>query len=169
MTRSSNQVLRIQQLIALAAGLAAAGCGGRLANGPYRSNCRTGRSSAVCHRRCGPGGRPQTRRSSRNCSNRYGASGSSGRVRVRPGRCLRPNSWRSPAAAQRRLHRRAAERLDRRRQPPEFKAVTGISTGALIAPFAFLGPEYDATLRQFYTGITTKDILTKRSLLAALF
>lgn len=52
---------------------------------------------------------------------------------------------------------------------PQFKAVTGISTGALIAPFAFLGPEYDATLRQFYTGVTTKDILTKRNALAALF
>ena len=52
---------------------------------------------------------------------------------------------------------------------PQFKAVTGISTGALIAPFAFLGPAYDETLRKFYTGITTKDILTKRSMLAALF
>ena len=29
---------------------------------------------------------------------------------------------------------------------PETKLVTGISTGALIAPFAFLGPKYDATL-----------------------
>jgi hypothetical protein len=51
---------------------------------------------------------------------------------------------------------------------PQFKAVTGISTGALIAPFAFLGPEYDETLRKFYTGITTKDILTQRSVLAAI-
>jgi predicted acylesterase/phospholipase RssA len=52
---------------------------------------------------------------------------------------------------------------------PRFKAVTGISTGALIAPFVFLGPEYDATLRQFYTGVATKDILTPRNKLAALF
>lgn len=52
---------------------------------------------------------------------------------------------------------------------PQFKAVTGISTGALIAPFAFLGPAYDKTLREFYTGITTKDILTERSKLAAIF
>lgn len=53
---------------------------------------------------------------------------------------------------------------------PQFKAVTGVSTGALIAPFAFLGPAYDETLRKFYTGITTKDILAKRSImLAALF
>ena len=41
---------------------------------------------------------------------------------------------------------------------PSFKLVTGISTGALIAPFAFLGPKYDDTLRQLYTGVTSKDI-----------
>ncbi len=52
---------------------------------------------------------------------------------------------------------------------PQFEAVTGISTGALIAPFAFLGPAYDETLRKFYTGITTKDVLTERSKLAAIF
>ena len=33
----------------------------------------------------------------------------------------------------------------------QFKLVTGISTGALIAPFAFLGPEHDAVLRETYT------------------
>lgn len=52
---------------------------------------------------------------------------------------------------------------------PEFKVVTGISTGALIAPFAFLGPAYDDMLREVYTKTTTKDILTKRSMLAAVF
>lgn len=52
---------------------------------------------------------------------------------------------------------------------PRFKAVTGISTGALIAPFAFLGPEYDNVLRDVYTKITTKDILKPRGLLAAIF
>ena len=46
---------------------------------------------------------------------------------------------------------------------PVFKLVTGISTGALIAPFAFLGPAYDATLREFYTTISTKDIYNERS------
>ncbi len=30
---------------------------------------------------------------------------------------------------------------------PQFKIVTGVSTGALIAPFAFLGSAYDAQLR----------------------
>lgn len=52
---------------------------------------------------------------------------------------------------------------------PEFKVVTGISTGALIAPFAFLGPEYDNVLREFYTTVTTDNILERRGLLAAIF
>jgi hypothetical protein len=41
---------------------------------------------------------------------------------------------------------------------PRFKLVTGISTGALMAPFAFLGPSYDARLKQAYTTISDKDI-----------
>ena len=52
---------------------------------------------------------------------------------------------------------------------PVFKLVTGISTGALIAPFAFLGSGYDATLEDFYTTITTKDIYRERSYFAILF
>ena len=36
--------------------------------------------------------------------------------------------------------------------------MTGISTGALIAPFAFLGPKYDATLKEAYTTISPKDV-----------
>ena len=35
---------------------------------------------------------------------------------------------------------------------PTFDVVTGVSTGALIAPFAFLGSAYDATLKALYTG-----------------
>src|SRR5665647_3956593 len=46
---------------------------------------------------------------------------------------------------------------------PRFKLVTGISTGALIAPFAFLGPEYDAKLKEAYTTISDKDIYTVTS------
>lgn len=42
---------------------------------------------------------------------------------------------------------------------PEFLVVTGVSTGALMAPFAFLGPKYDHILRKFYTQYSTKDIL----------
>ena len=49
---------------------------------------------------------------------------------------------------------------------PKFRVVTGVSTGALIAPFAFLGPEYDQQLKQFYTTTSTKDILASRTLLS---
>jgi hypothetical protein len=49
---------------------------------------------------------------------------------------------------------------------PEFQIVTGISTGALIAPFAFLGPAYDPVLRRIYTGYSTADLIERRSLLA---
>lgn len=51
---------------------------------------------------------------------------------------------------------------------PQFKLVTGVSTGALIAPFAFLGPEYDARLKRFYTTISVDDIARERPLIAAL-
>jgi predicted acylesterase/phospholipase RssA len=51
---------------------------------------------------------------------------------------------------------------------PEFKLVTGISTGALTAPFAFLGPAYDAKLEEVYTTVSTKDIVTPRHPWAAL-
>jgi hypothetical protein len=44
--------------------------------------------------------------------------------------------------------------------------VTGVSTGGLIAPFAFLGQAYDAKLKALYTGISSKDILTKRNVWA---
>jgi hypothetical protein len=41
---------------------------------------------------------------------------------------------------------------------PEFTIVTGISTGALMAPFAFLGPDYDGQLRKFYTTTSTASV-----------
>ena len=43
-------------------------------------------------------------------------------------------------------------------QRPAFKIVTGVSTGALIAPFAFLGPAYDDALRQFFTTTASRNI-----------
>ena len=49
---------------------------------------------------------------------------------------------------------------------PKFKLVTGISTGALIAPFAFLGPEYDEKLKQVYTEISGKDIYEAKNVFA---
>lgn len=41
---------------------------------------------------------------------------------------------------------------------PKFDVVTGISTGALIAPFAFLGSDYDKPLSEAFTTISDKDI-----------
>lgn len=52
---------------------------------------------------------------------------------------------------------------------PTFDVVTGISTGALIAPFAFLGSEYDPILRREYTTVTNDDIFTRRRLIQSLF
>lgn len=52
---------------------------------------------------------------------------------------------------------------------PEFNMVTGISTGALMAPFAFLGPAYDPVLKRLYTGITDKDVVRERSYAAIFF
>jgi predicted acylesterase/phospholipase RssA len=52
---------------------------------------------------------------------------------------------------------------------PQFKVVTGVSTGALIAPFAFLGPRYDYVLERVYTTTSQKDIFKKRGLIKALF
>ena len=46
---------------------------------------------------------------------------------------------------------------------PEFTIVTGISTGALISPFAFLGEAYDQQLEQLYTTLDTTQILDTRS------
>jgi len=45
---------------------------------------------------------------------------------------------------------------------PDFRIVTGISTGAIIAPFAFLGREYDAQLKEAYTQVGPEDIYLLR-------
>ena len=52
---------------------------------------------------------------------------------------------------------------------PNFKVVAGISTGALIAPFAFLGPDFDEQLKELYTQVSTADLLIKQGLLRILF
>ena len=51
---------------------------------------------------------------------------------------------------------------------PRFKGITGISTGALIAPFAFLGPEYDHVLKHVYTNTSATDIFKSRNLLSGI-
>jgi hypothetical protein len=52
---------------------------------------------------------------------------------------------------------------------PVFDLVTGVSTGALTAPFAFIGPEYDRQLREVYTEITISDVAERRSVIGAFF
>jgi predicted patatin/cPLA2 family phospholipase len=51
---------------------------------------------------------------------------------------------------------------------PVFKIVTGVSTGALMAPFAFLGADHDSALRDFYTTTSSRDIFILGSLFAQL-
>ncbi len=46
---------------------------------------------------------------------------------------------------------------------PVFKIVSGVSTGALMAPFAFLGPSQDDALREFYATTSSRDIFETRS------
>lgn len=46
---------------------------------------------------------------------------------------------------------------------PEFTIVTGVSTGALTAPFAFLGSDYGATLQEVYTSLDTTQLIDTRS------
>jgi predicted acylesterase/phospholipase RssA len=43
---------------------------------------------------------------------------------------------------------------------PTFDLVTGVSSGALIAPFVFLGREHDGQLREIFTKYGRKDIFT---------
>jgi len=45
---------------------------------------------------------------------------------------------------------------------PRFKLVTGVSTGALIAPFAFLGRDHDAELTDVYTNIDASKVFETR-------
>jgi predicted acylesterase/phospholipase RssA len=52
---------------------------------------------------------------------------------------------------------------------PRFDLVSGVSTGALTAPFAFLGPAWDAKLKRVYTDITPERVLRKRWFTAAIW
>src|SRR5262249_48016802 len=49
---------------------------------------------------------------------------------------------------------------------PRFEVVTGVSAGALIAPFAFLGPAYDRQLIAMWTRYGTRDLIVKKPLAA---
>jgi predicted acylesterase/phospholipase RssA len=47
---------------------------------------------------------------------------------------------------------------------PTFDVVTGVSAGALVAPYAFLGPAWDAQLLDAFTGVAGDDLLQSRGL-----
>ncbi|UCI05197.1 patatin-like phospholipase family protein [Mesorhizobium sp. B1-1-8] len=51
---------------------------------------------------------------------------------------------------------------------PKFDIVTGISAGALIAPFVFVGPAYDGKLKEGFTKVTDASIFTRHGILGAL-
>ena len=51
---------------------------------------------------------------------------------------------------------------------PQFTVVTGISTGSMIAPMAFLGPKYDPLMKEAYTTISTEDVAETQVLSALL-
>lgn len=51
---------------------------------------------------------------------------------------------------------------------PVFNIVTGVSTGALIANFAFLGSEWDGELERFYTQVTEEQIYVNNGILFGL-
>ena len=55
------------------------------------------------------------------------------------------------------------------RTRPTFSVVSGVSTGGLIAPFAFLGPQYDDTLREVYTSGIAESLLNDPSIVRVLF
>jgi len=58
--------------------------------------------------------------------------------------------------------------LTRSAARPQFSVVTGVSTGALIAPYAFLGPDWDDQLAEVYTSGQAEHVLHSRGL-GALF
>lgn len=53
-------------------------------------------------------------------------------------------------------------------QRPNFTIVSGVSTGALMAPFAFLGPQYDATLQDLYTSGFASSLVSDASIINGL-
>lgn len=50
----------------------------------------------------------------------------------------------------------------RRGTRPDFQIVTGVSAGAMLAPFAFLGDAWDAQLEEAFSGTRTAHLLQRR-------
>jgi hypothetical protein len=54
--------------------------------------------------------------------------------------------------------------LTRSGSRPDFGIVTGVSVGALVAPYAYLGPEWDARLLEAFTSDAGENLLQSRGL-----
>ncbi|MDD5194709.1 MAG: patatin-like phospholipase family protein [Candidatus Omnitrophica bacterium] len=52
---------------------------------------------------------------------------------------------------------------------PVFKIITGVSSGAIIACYAFLGKDYDDQLEKFFTTVSTRDLMRQNNLFSILF
>lgn len=52
---------------------------------------------------------------------------------------------------------------------PEFSVITGVSTGALIAPLAFAGPRYEDDLRDAFTTVNSGDVFEAGATRESLF
>lgn len=54
--------------------------------------------------------------------------------------------------------------LSRAHQRPQFEVVTGVSAGALIAPFAYLGPSWDSVLTSAFKGGDGMELIHSKTL-----
>lgn len=52
---------------------------------------------------------------------------------------------------------------------PAFKIITGVSSGSIIALYAFLGKEYDDSLEDFFTTMSTKDVMKRKNFFSVFF
>lgn len=59
--------------------------------------------------------------------------------------------------------------LSESHQRPRFTIVTGVSTGALMSPFVFLGPQYDDAIADLYTNGLAESLVKNVSVFNGLF
>jgi predicted acylesterase/phospholipase RssA len=52
---------------------------------------------------------------------------------------------------------------------PLFKIITGVSSGAITALYTFLGVDYDEQLEEFFTTMSTKDVMQQNYFFGILF
>jgi hypothetical protein len=52
---------------------------------------------------------------------------------------------------------------------PQFDVVTGVSSGALLAVYAFLGPQYDARVKELFVNVSRRDLFRIRPITGLLF